>query len=182
MRIITGKFKKRTLFSVPGNTTRPTTDYLKEVIFSIIQNYEDKKILDLFAGSGSLGLEALSRGAESVVFVDLSYKAINTMNRNIQNLDCVQSCRIYRKKVSAFLKKSTEQFDMIFMDPPYDRNLVNPTIELILENNLINSTGKIIVEHSKDEILDEKWTSKFEKQKISGKSQITVLGEINENI
>ena len=176
MRIITGKFKKANLYSVPGKNVRPTTDFLKEAIFSIIYDCKKRKVLDLFAGSGSLGLEALSRGAESVVLVDFSFKAIKTISRNIEKLRCRDSCRIYQKKVSSFLRTNSGQFDMIFMDPPYNKNLINPTLELIYENNLINSNGKVIIEHSKNEKLDDKWASKFEKQKISGESQITVLG------
>lgn len=176
MRIISGKFKKSKLYTVPGKNVRPTTDFLKESIFSIIYDCKKTKVLDLFAGSGSLGLEALSRGAESVVLVDFSFKAVKTIGRNIEKLRCRDSCRIYQKKVSSFLRTNSEQFDMIFIDPPYNKNLVNSTIELIFENDLVSSEGKIIIEHSKNEKLDEKWASKFEKQKISGESQITVLG------
>ncbi|MCK4652984.1 MAG: 16S rRNA (guanine(966)-N(2))-methyltransferase RsmD [Candidatus Cloacimonetes bacterium] len=176
MRIISGKFKKAKLYTVPGKNVRPTTDFLKETIFSIIYDCKKKKVLDLFAGSGSLGLEALSRGAESVVLVDFLFKAVKTISRNIEKLRCEDSCRIYQKKVSSFLRTNPKQFDMIFMDPPYNKNLVNSTIELIFENDMVFSEGKIIIEHSKNEKLDDKWASKFEKQKIYGESQITVLG------
>ena len=176
MRIITGKFKKAHLFSVPGKTSRPTTDYTKEVIFSILYDCKDKKILDLYAGSGSLGLEAISRGASSAVFVDLSNKAITTMIRNMNKLGCKENCLIRKKKVSVFLNNSPEKYDLIFLDPPYKKNLVDKTLEAIYENDLLNPDGKVIVEHSKDEKLDEKWASRIEKQKISGATRISILG------
>jgi 16S rRNA (guanine966-N2)-methyltransferase len=156
MRIITGKFKKAHLFSVPGKTSRPTTDYTKEVIFSILHDCNDKTVLDLYAGSGSLGLEAISRGASSAVFVD--------------------SCLIRKKKVSVYLNNSPEKYDLIFLDPPYKKKLVDKTLEAIFENDLLNPDGKVIVEHSRDEKLDEKWASRIEKQKISGTTRISILG------
>ncbi|MCD4818876.1 MAG: 16S rRNA (guanine(966)-N(2))-methyltransferase RsmD [Candidatus Cloacimonetes bacterium] len=153
MRIITGKFKKTNLFSVSGNTTRPTTDFIKEAIFSTIFNCENLLVLDLYAGSGSLGLEAISRGAKFVDFIEFSEKAIQAIIKNIQKLKCEEQSHIYRKKVSSFLKKTDKKYDLIFMDPPYDKNLVNKTIELILENSLLNESGKIVVEHSPQEII-----------------------------
>ena len=97
MRIITGKFKKANLFTVPGKTARPTTDYIKEVIFSVISSCNGKNVLDLYAGSGSLGFEALSRNADFVDFVDFSDKSIKTMKRNIEKLKCnlINGQRIY---------------------------------------------------------------------------------------
>ena len=176
MRIITGKFKKAHLFSVPGKTSRPTTDYTKEVIFSILHDCNDKKVLDLYAGSGSLGLEALSRGASFAVFVDLSNKAITTMIRNMNKLGCKENCLIKKKKVSVYLNNSLEKYDLIFLDPPYKKKLVDKTLEATYENDLLNPDGKVIVEHSKDEKLDEKWASMIEKQKISGATRISILG------
>jgi len=175
MRIITGKFKKANLFSVPGNMSRPTTDFLKEVIFSVLQDYAQKKVLDLFAGTGSLGLESLSRGADSAVFVDVSLRAIHTINKNIRKLNCEEICKVYHRRVSPFLKTCPEQFDLIFLDPPYNKNLVNKTIELIFQNEVLNKDGKIIIEHSKKETISEKWKANIEYEKISGESKISIL-------
>jgi 16S rRNA (guanine966-N2)-methyltransferase len=151
MRIITGKFKKANLFSVQGNTTRPTTDFIKEAIFSTIFDCENLLVLDLYAGSGSLGLEALSRGASFVDFIEFSEKAIQAIIKNIHKLKCEEQAHIYRKKVSSFLKKTGKKYDLIFMDPPYDKSLVNKTIELIIENSVLSESGKIVVEHSPHE-------------------------------
>jgi len=175
MRIITGKFKKANLFAVPGKTARPTTDYIKEVIFSVITSISGKSVLDLYAGSGSLGFEALSRKADFVDFVDFSDKSIKTMKRNIEKLRCTSDCKIHRKKVSAFLNSYENKFDLIFMDPPYNKNLVNSTLEKVISNNLLNENGQIIVEHSPRELIDDKWGKMIVFSKDYGSSVVTIL-------
>ena len=175
MRIITGKFKKANLFAVPGNTARPTTDYIKEVIFSVIPSCEGKNVLDIYAGSGSLGFETLSRNALFVDFVDFSDKSIKTMKRNIEKLKCTSDCKIHRKKVSAFLNSCEKKFDLIFMDPPYNKDLVNSTIEKVVENDLLTKSGIIVIEHSPREKLLEKWDEITTYHKNYGSSVITVL-------
>ncbi len=179
MRIITGKFKKANLFAVPGKTARPTTDYIKEVIFSVISSCSGKNILDLYAGSGSLGFEALSRNADFVDFVDFSDKSIKTMKRNIEKLKCTSECKIHRKKVSAFLNGCEKKFDLIFMDPPYNKDLVNSTIEKIVDNELLTENGYIVIEHSPREKLIEKWDAMTNYNKNYGSSVITVLANGN---
>lgn len=180
MRIITGKFKKANLFTVPGKTARPTTDYIKEVIFSVISPCSGKDILDLYAGSGSLGFEAISRNANFVDFVDFSNKSIKTMKRNIEKLKCTSECKIHRKKVSAFLNRCEKKFDLIFMDPPYNKDLINDTIEKIIDNELLTKNGYIVIEHSTREKLLEKWDVMTTYNKNYGSSVITVLA--NENL
>ncbi|MDP8201207.1 MAG: 16S rRNA (guanine(966)-N(2))-methyltransferase RsmD [Candidatus Tenebribacter burtonii] len=180
MRIITGKFKKANLFTVPGKTARPTTDYIKEVIFSVISSCNGKNVLDLYAGSGSLGFEALSRNADFVDFVDFSDKSIKTMKHNIEKLKCTFDCKIHKKKVSAFLNSIDKKFDLIFIDPPYDKDLVNFTIEKIIDNLLLSQNGHIVIEHSPREKLLEKWNVMTTYNKNYGSSVITVL--TNENL
>ena len=175
MRIIAGKFKKANLFSVPGNTARPTTDYIREVIFSVLGDISSLTVLDLYAGSGSLGLEALSRGAEFTYFIEFSERSIRTIIRNIEKLRCTENCKINRKKVSAFLKICPKQFDLILMDPPYDKNLVNKTINLIMEYELLKPKGRIVIEHSVHEKLEEQWSKYISYDKNTGKTELTVL-------
>lgn len=175
MRIITGAYKGRNLTLVPGRSTRPTTAFNREVIFSVHQDYEGCRVLDLFAGTGSFGLEALSRGAEWVDFVEFAPAAMSTILSNIAHLGCGKSCHLWRKKVDAFLKSCVETYDIIFMDPPYLKNLVNPTIKLILEKNLLNPDGIIVVEHSPKERLDEDLRPLLMKEKSSKSSAFSWL-------
>jgi len=148
MRIITGKYKGRNLSLVPGISTRPTTSFNREVIFSVHQDYQDTKVLDLFAGTGSLGLETLSRGAAWVDFVEFAPAAMATILANIAHLGCGESCHLWKKRVDAYLKTCTQTYDVIFLDPPYLKNLVNPTLSTIFERGLLSETGFAVVEHS----------------------------------
>lgn len=175
MRIITGKFKKANLFAVPGKTARPTTDYIKEVIFSVISSSAGKNVLDLYAGSGSLGFEALSREANFIDFVDFSNKSIKTMKRNIEKLKCTLDCKIHRKKVSAFVNSCEKKFELIFMDPPYNKDMVNRTIEKIVDNGILTENGQIVIEHSPREMLHKKWDVMTVFNKNYGSSVVTVL-------
>ena len=153
MRVITGRVKGANLLSVPGRSTRPTTSFHREVMFSMYQDYEGKRVLDLYAGTGGLGLEALSRGAVWVDFVEFASPAIAVLLQNIQKLRCASECHIHRRKVDAFLKGENGPWDLIFMDPPYDKNLVNPTLRHIFEAGKLAVGGVIIVEHSGKESL-----------------------------
>jgi 16S rRNA (guanine966-N2)-methyltransferase len=154
MRIITGKYKGMNLFTVPGYTTRPTTDFQREVIFSMYQEFEGLRVLDLYAGTGSFGLETLSRKAEWVDFVEFSTKAMAILLKNIEKLKCGDNCHVHRKKVAAFLASTDKKWDIIFLDPPYNHDLVNETLRLIKDNDLLNPEGLIIVEHHPKETVD----------------------------
>ncbi|MCF7859290.1 MAG: 16S rRNA (guanine(966)-N(2))-methyltransferase RsmD [Candidatus Cloacimonetes bacterium] len=177
MRIITGKFKKANIFTVPGNTARPTTDYIKEVIFSVISSCANQTVLDLYAGSGSLGFEAISRDAAFVDFIDFSDKSIKILKRNIEKLKCTTACRIHRKKVNAYLNSCEKTFDLIFMDPPYNKNLVNITVEKIFDNSVLSNSGRLVIEHSPREELSTKWRKMITFQKNYGDSVVTVLSK-----
>ncbi len=179
MRIITGKFKKSNIFAVPGFTARPTTDFTREVVFNVLPSCQNLKVLDLFAGSGSLGLEALSRGALAVDFVDFSEKAIKTIIKNVHKLNCKNDCRILRKKASAYIKSCDTRFDLIFIDPPYDRKLVNKTISQIFDNEILTDNGKIVIEHSSREKIDPSWQEKIDYQRDGKKTTITILNNLH---
>lgn len=178
MRIISGKYKKRKLFTVEGRSTRPTTDYNREVLFSTYQEYEGKAVLDLFAGTGSFGLEALSRGATWVDFVEFASPAIATLIANIQHLGCGEDCHIYRKKVQAFLKDCPKKYDVIFMDPPYDKNLINPCLEAIFTTGILNEGGIIVVEHSAKEEIDPIYSDQVLKHKAGKTASFSWLASL----
>jgi 16S rRNA (guanine966-N2)-methyltransferase len=175
MRIIAGKYKKTNLFGANGSFCRPTTDYFKEVIFSVLFDCSDQNVLDLYAGSGALAFEALSRGANYAVMVDSSDKAIRAMKKNIEKLGCTADCRLHKKNVFSFLKTDEQTYDLIFLDPPYNKNLVNKTLHLIMENKMLRSNSKIIVEHSKSEKIEPEFADLIDYQKDGGETMITIL-------
>lgn len=162
MRVIAGKYRSIKLNAVEGMNTRPTTDKIKENLFNMIDCY-DCKVLDLFGGTGGLGIEALSRGAKHTTFIDGSNNAIKVIKSNIEK------CRIdatdyslYRNDFKRALKifgKKEEKFDIIFLDPPYDKGLIDEALQCILDNNLCNDEALVICEKSNTEeitITDER--------------------------
>ncbi|MDD3535343.1 MAG: 16S rRNA (guanine(966)-N(2))-methyltransferase RsmD [Candidatus Cloacimonetes bacterium] len=153
MRIISGKYRNHKLTTIVGNSTRPTSDYNREMIFSVYPDYQGKKVLDLYAGSGSFGLEALSRGAKWVDFVEFAQSALGMMLSNIEKLRCGEYCHVYRRKVESYLKKCDSKYDLIFLDPPYEKGLLNTTLRAIYAAGILEPDGVIIAEHSVKEDL-----------------------------
>lgn len=151
MRIISGQFKGRKLKTLEGMNTRPTADRVKESLFNILGNkVYDARVLDLFAGSGSLGLEALSRGAVNCVFVDSSKAAINIVEENIKLCRQEKNSRLINKDYMEALKLINEKFDIIFVDPPYSKG-----IELVVldkAKNILAENGVMIVETDQTDI------------------------------
>ena len=148
MRIISGKARGTKLYTLEGENTRPTLDRVKESIFSIIQNQiEGAKILDLFAGSGAIGLEFLSRGAEKAVLCDNSKEAINIIRKNIEKTHMEKQAYLINADFEAGLEKvKNEQFDIIYLDPPYATNYIYKAIEKIIKLNIITKESLIIIE------------------------------------
>ena len=146
MRVISGKFKGKQLQGFDIEGTRPTMDRVKESLFGIIQNkVKDSICLDLFAGSGSLGIEALSNGAKKCYFID-KHKEISEILKN--NLKGIENSIILKKDyASALIELKGQKFDIIFLDPPYQYNLITPAIELIIKNDLLNDDGIIVCEY-----------------------------------
>jgi len=147
MRVISGKYKGRKLnYEILG--TRPTMDRVKESLFAIIQDYiKESVVLDLFAGSGSLGIEALSNGASKCYFVDYNIKAINVIKENTKGIN---NCVIINEDYIRFLNKIDVKFDIVFLDPPYHENMIEKAIDLLLSNNLLNDNALIICEYEKE--------------------------------
>ena len=145
MRGVSGRYKGKALKAVPGNSTRPTTDKVNEALFNIIGPYFDGGLgLDLFAGSGGLGIEALSRGLDKVIFVDRDMKAIETIRDNIHSCKLDDQVEIYRndaeRAVKAIMKRQLV-FDYIFLDPPYKKQQLEKLLKVISENGLLHYSG-----------------------------------------
>ena len=132
MRVITGTAKGCRLETLAGTDTRPTVERVKEGIFSAINfEIEGRRVLDLFAGSGQMGLEALSRGAASCVFVDSSRDAVQGVRRNMTATKLSANATVLCRDALGFLQQSTERFDLVFLDPPYDAQLLVPCLEAL---------------------------------------------------
>jgi 16S rRNA (guanine966-N2)-methyltransferase len=152
MRIITGKYKGRMLHAPQGLETRPATDRVKTTIFNMLQNrigISNIDVLDLFAGTGSLGFESLSRGARRVVFIDDHEDALDVIEKNAEELECIEQCAILRDDALNFISRSKEQFDLIFADPPYAYGRTQAIPEYVFEKQLLRVGGYLIIEHSK---------------------------------
>lgn len=155
MRVISGMAKGTKLSSIESDKTRPTLDRVKESLFNIINNkIEDSTVLDLFAGSGAIGIEFLSRGCKKAYLCDKSKEAIRFITNNINKTRLQKNAIIANKDYAVFLKElynAKEKFDIVFLDPPYDLDIAKDAISLILEYNLLNQNGIIIVETDQKE-------------------------------
>ena len=149
MKIISGIYKGRNILGFDIAGTRPTQDRVKENLFNIINfDLQNKMVLDLFSGSGNLGIEALSRGAKYAYLVDNNPKAIDIIKKNINNLD-ISNIKVIKKdykQALKYLKDNDIKLDIIFLDPPYKTNYIEESIKLIDEYNLLNKDGLIICE------------------------------------
>lgn len=149
MRIIAGKYKRRLIYWPEDPNIRPTKDRIREAIFAALGDIEGKVFLDLYAGSGSMGLEAISRGAKKVYFVDRCVPAIKCIKENINVLDIKEDYELLKmsdKEALNIFKDNKIEFDIIFLDPPYEDGQYEEVIEFILNNDLISSYGIIIAE------------------------------------
>jgi len=156
LRIISGEKKGTRLFSLKKRKIRPTSDKVKGAIFNVLVSVEDKKILDLFAGSGALGIEALSRGAEQVVFVDSSFNSLDLVRKNLEKLEFRDKSRLIKKNVLRFLKSESEgRFDLILVDPPYGKGLCQKVLEILSEKEFLNAKGVLVIEHHKKEKIEK---------------------------
>lgn len=174
MRIIAGDYKGRQLASPSDDKVRPTTDKVKEAIFSSIAPYiEDAIVIDLFAGTGNLGLEALSRGAAKVYFGDNSRGSISLIRKNIAACKAEDRAVVLFGDYAHVLSKIKEKADIIFIDPPYEKGLIEGCFARIQENALLAEDGIIVTEHDKRENLPEAMAG-FHKIKEKRYSRITI--------
>ena len=159
MRIITGTARGRRLSAPEGRDVRPTPERVKEGLFSALQfDIEGRRVLDLFAGSGQLGLEALSRGARSAVFVDSSDESVKNVRKNIELTGFTDKAQVFLSDYAAFAASSRDIFDIAFLDPPYSAGLLMPALKAVLP--LMSDYGVIVCEHP-PEIIPEQSAGGF---------------------
>lgn len=159
MRIISGKLRGRVLKGYNIEGTRPTMDRVKESVFASIQDYlSDSVVLDLFAGSGNLGIEAISNGANKAYFVDNNKECIRVIKDNVSTFKISENSVILQKDYKEALKYFGSigiKFDIIFIDPPYKYNIKNELLKMIMDNNILSDEGIIVFEYQYDEELKD---------------------------
>ena len=154
MKVITGTLRGRVLQTLDGEATRPTTQRVKEAMFSAIQfDIEGRRVLDAFAGCGQLGIEAISRGAASCVFVDSAREAADVVRRNVASLDIGAQSTVLCQDTVNFLQRTGERFDIVFLDPPYASGLLLPALEAA--ERLLTPGGFIVCESAADAHLPD---------------------------
>ena len=180
MRIISGTMRGTKLYTLEGDNTRPTLDRVKEALFSKI-NFEiqDAIILDLFSGSGALGLEAISRGAKQAYLCDNSKNAIKIINQNIEKTKTKERTVLlaadYKKALEEIIKKQLK-FDIVFLDPPYKTDYAEDAAQIIIENKLLNEDGFIILEtDDKEKVLKKLDTNIFEIKEIKKYGRVYLI-------
>ncbi len=157
MRIITGRAKGIRLETLEGEATRPTGERAKEAVFSMLQfDIEGREVLDLYAGSGQMGLEAVSRGAKSATFVEKSRDAARIISQNIEKTRLGEACRLLNSDVSDFIKafKGKRKFDIIFIDPPYAMRAAAPTVAALIDADMLKPTSVIVAESGESDIFE----------------------------
>lgn len=185
MRIITGSARGTKLVTLEGEATRPTSDKVKEALFSMIQfDLEGRNVLDLFAGSGQLGLEALSRGAAKATFIDESRQAVDVVIDNAKKTHLFEKCRISASGAIPFLKSAAgkEKYDIIFLDPPYDSALLAQSLKQMSDGSIL-AAGAIIVCECDTEIVsrhakikkDEEATAERVLEEVFGGDEDTMV-------
>ncbi len=179
MRIITGSARGIKLETLEGEATRPTAERFKEALFSMIQfDVEGRDVLDLFGGSGQLGLEALSRGAATATFIDSSREAADIIITNARNCKLFDKCRISAMDSLAYLRSAAgkQDFDIIFLDPPYASGLIPECLRLIAEGGILAENGVVCCETAEEIVYSKKKKVKETEEQIEAKILDTVFG------
>ena len=156
MRIISGKARGTKLYTLEGNLTRPTLDRVKESLFNILQNdINDCVFLDMFSGSGAIGLEAASRGAKKVILCDKNKQAIEIIEKNIQKTHLENNVVLYKKDFENMLDNLNEKIDIVYIDPPYKTDLAYKAVKKLLDSNLLTYNTLVIIETDEEERILE---------------------------
>ncbi len=159
MRIIGGKFRSRKLLTLPGMATRPTLDGTKEAIFNSLGNYLPSYIiLDIFGGSGALGLESISRGASHAYILDNSLDAIKVIKSNVASLKVDSQVTVIHGSYDKILERLTsKKFDLVFIDPPFRMKVIDEIILFLIENDMINEGGYIMAEYPREDVVQREY-------------------------
>ncbi len=179
MRVIAGALRGKKLAKVPTALIRPTSDRLRESIFNIIGNaVADAVVLDLFAGTGAMGIEALSRGAKSATFLDSSKTAVVLINRNLTACRLTDASRVVVWDITRnlnCLKAEASKFNLVFVDPPYNQNCLKPALTHLAQSDVLTSNARIIVEHDPAEIVPKDLPFTVADQRTRTKTTVTFL-------
>ena len=181
MRIITGKAKGTKLYTLEGeDVTRPTSERAKEAIFSMVQfEIEGRRVLDLFAGSGQLGLEAMSRGACYAMFVDQSRDAISIVKKNAEKTHFFRECGFIVSDYRSYLRKigGVESFDMIFLDPPYNSDYLCDALCRIYDGGIIKDTGTVVCESDRPDVINtsEEVRARYTVERSAGYGRVCIF-------
>jgi 16S rRNA (guanine966-N2)-methyltransferase len=180
MRIISGNLKAKKLYSARGKVIRPTSDRLRESIFNILAfHVKQAVVLDLFAGTGALGIEALSRGAESAVFIDIHNEALSVIERNIKACKLENKSKITKWDIIKNLnciKSNNAAFNLIFIDPPYNRRFLQPTLNNLRKVGSVKKGAYLIIEHSLLEPIPSDFPEyELQNQRKYGKTLVSFL-------
>ncbi|MDD3027028.1 MAG: 16S rRNA (guanine(966)-N(2))-methyltransferase RsmD [Erysipelotrichaceae bacterium] len=178
MRVVAGKYRSRQLKTVKSNLTRPTTDKNKESMFNIIGPFfQGGVVLDLFAGSGGLGIEALSRGCDYLYSVDKQYGAFQVVRENLNSLK-IENAQVFKMDYLKALQKFSEEkikFDLVFLDPPYGRGLINGILEFLCAKDMLEDGAMIVVEELKEVTFDVPASLHLKKRHEYGITALTIL-------
>lgn len=176
MRIIAGEFRSRLLKSLPGDSTRPTADRVREAVFSKLGTYFDKGfILDLFAGSGAVALEAISRGYDKAVAVDKNIHACRIIRENAESLKVSERVDIWNMDCYSAIARIKQKADLIYIDPPYDWANAAEILAMISKYDILADTGTIVLETHKNSEFDVDKPLHVEKSAAYGISKVTYI-------
>lgn len=175
MRIISGSRRGHKLHEFEGYDVRPTADRVKESIFNLIQNYvAQARVLDMFAGSGALSFEALSRGAEYAVLLDSDKRSVELIKKNVRELKFENLCEVRETSCFDYVKDCRQKFDIIFLDPPYNKGLIEPALTAISEYELLSESGIVLLESDNTDFKSGFTGLIMEKQRRYGRTFVTV--------
>lgn len=175
MRIISGSRRGHKLLEFSGQDVRPTTDRVKESVFNIIQGFvPDSSVLDMFCGSGALSFEALSRGAAAAVCLDIDTRSIDIIRKNAAALKFEDRCEILNISCFDYISRHKRRFDIIFLDPPYNKGYILPALEMIVKSDVLSNDGIIVLESDGTDFHDEVQGLTIYRQRRYGRTYITV--------